>query len=68
MLYYRLYFMNRYSGHIDRCAEFEAPDDGAALDLASEHIGESPLELWSGRRKVRRIEALAASVQVSGDA
>ena len=59
MNYYRLYFMHPMSGHIERFAEYEAPDDAAALDLAVEHAGEHPLELWSGHRKVKRIEALA---------
>ena len=27
MLYYRLYFMDRYSGHIDHFREFEAADE-----------------------------------------
>ena len=31
MLYYRLYFMDRFSGHIDHFREFEAEDDAAAL-------------------------------------
>jgi len=34
MLYYRLYFFDRFSGHIDHFREFEAADDGAALELA----------------------------------
>ena len=58
MSYYRLYFMHPDNGHIDRFAEFEAPDDRAAVALASEHLGENPLELWCERRKVGRIEAL----------
>lgn len=57
MLYYRLYFMHPHSGHIERFAEYEAPDDAAALGLASEHIGEAPLELWCEHRKVKRIDA-----------
>jgi len=55
MTYYRLYFMHPYSGHILRFAKFHAADDEAATDLASEHIGESALELWSGHRKVIHI-------------
>ncbi|MEA3080311.1 MAG: hypothetical protein QOF05_1719, partial [Sphingomonadales bacterium] len=34
MLYYRLYFMHRFSGHIDHYREFEAEDDEAALVIA----------------------------------
>ena len=40
-----------------RFADFEAPDDAHAVGLASEHIGEHPLELWNEHRKVRRIDA-----------
>ena len=56
MSYYRLYFLHRFSGHIVRFAEFEAPDDGAALALAAEHEGDQPLELWCEHRKVKRFE------------
>ena len=34
MRYYRLYFMDRFSGHIDHFREFEAVDDDAALAIA----------------------------------
>ena len=34
MRYYRLYFMDRFSGHIDHFREFEAEDDDAALIVA----------------------------------
>jgi hypothetical protein len=54
---YRLYFMDPDSGHIERFAEFEAPDDQSAIALAGEHIGRNPLELWCERRKVGRINA-----------
>lgn len=64
MLYYRLYFMHPDSGHIERFADFEAPDDGHAVTLANEHIGEHPLELWNERRKVRHIDA-ASTVPAS---
>lgn len=59
MSYYRLYFMHPHTGHIDRVADFEAPDDAQALELAGEHVGENPLELWNEHRKVHRIEAFA---------
>lgn len=56
MLYFRLYFISSRTGHIMRFAEYEAPDDEAALALASEHQGAHALELWCGRRKVARME------------
>ena len=34
MRYYRLYFMDRFSGHIDHFREFEAEDDTAAFAMA----------------------------------
>jgi hypothetical protein len=61
MLYYRLYFMDRASGHILRFAEFEAPADEAAIGLAMEHEGPNPLELWCLHRKVRHFEPKRAS-------
>ena len=57
MHHYRLYFMDPHNGHIDRFAEFEAPDDEAARSEASRHIGRNPLELWCHGRKVQRLEA-----------
>lgn len=65
MFYYRLYFMHPDSGHIARFADFEAPDDLQALELAREHVGENPLELWNEHRKVQRIEA-RSTLPVSG--
>lgn len=63
MRYYRLYFMNPRNGHIERFAEFEAPDDEAAEALAAEHEGVQPLELWCLHRKVRRFEPALATVR-----
>ena len=34
MLYYRLYFFDRFSGHIDHFREFEAESDSAAMSAA----------------------------------
>ena len=53
---YRLYFFSPRSGHIDRFAEFEAPDDSEAMLLAREHEGDRPLELWCEHRRIARIE------------
>lgn len=58
MGYYRLYFMNRSNGHIERFEQFDADDDPSAIIVADRHVGNQPLELWSGHRKVRRFEAL----------
>ena len=56
MLYYRLYFMSARTGHIIRFAEYEAPDDACAMDLARSQQGEQALELWCQRRRVGRFE------------
>ena len=54
MLYYRLYFMDRYSGHIDHFREFEAEDDSTALALAQQWANGRPMELWNRHRKLKR--------------
>ena len=56
MTFYRLYFMNPHSGHIDDFAAFDSPDDDSAAALASEQVGHRPLELWDDGRKVRRFD------------
>ncbi len=56
MDYYRLYTMNRSSGHIESFDEIEAADDAEAVRLAAGHVGAQPLELWCRNRKVRRFE------------
>lgn len=56
MAYYRLYFLNDRTGHIDRFEEFDVDDDEAAVARAHRQLGTSPLELWSGGRKVSRLD------------
>jgi hypothetical protein len=56
MIYYRLYFMDRYNGHIDHFREFEADSDEAALELAQRWHDGSPMELWNRHRKLKRWE------------
>jgi len=56
MRYYRLYFMDRFSGHIDHFREFEAENDEAALSTAERwHDGET-MELWNLERKLKHWE------------
>ena len=57
MAYYRLYFFDRFSGHIDHFREFEAPDSASAVAQAADWRELDAMELWCGRRKVRRWEA-----------
>jgi hypothetical protein len=54
---YRLYFMNRFTGHIDHCREFFADDDAAAIGIAQEWGTGQPMELWEGEHKLKRWEA-----------
>jgi hypothetical protein len=51
---YRLYFMNRFSGHIEHRREFFADDDVAALAQAMEWDSGQPMELWQGEHKLKR--------------
>ena len=44
MSYYRLYFMDRFSGHIDHFREFEAEDDAVALGIADGWREDRPME------------------------
>ncbi len=54
MRYYRLYFMDRFSGHIEHFREFEAEDDDAALAVAEAWREEQPMEQWNRERKLKR--------------
>ena len=51
---YRLYLMNRQSGHIDHVREFEAESDSGAIRIASDWQEDGPMELWSRHHKLRR--------------
>ena len=57
MVQYRLYFIDRFSGHIETSREFHADDDSAAIELAAGLRKGQPMELWSRDRKVKRWEA-----------
>jgi hypothetical protein len=53
MRYYRLYFMDRFSGHIEHFREFEAEDDAAALAIAESWREPQPMELWNRQRRLK---------------
>ena len=53
MNYYRLYFMDRFSGHIEHFREFEAGGDAIALEIAEGWRDGRPMELWAGQRKLK---------------
>ena len=56
MRYYRLSFMDRFSGHIDHFREFEAADDDAAVSVAEGWREDCPMELWNRERKLKHWE------------
>ena len=64
MSYYRLYFMNSFSGHIERFEEFNADHDETALALAKTRQGLLALELWCSHRKVARLEPIDLASQL----
>jgi hypothetical protein len=54
---YRLYYMDRFSGHIDHRRDFVAAGDSAAVKVATGWKNGQPMELWQAGRKVKRWEA-----------
>ena len=62
MLYYRLYYFDRFSGHIDHFREFEAPADSAALAIAEGWITGRPMELWNRERRLKRWDSVLPAV------
>lgn len=58
---YRLYFIDRLSGHIEHHREFVVDGDVEAIAIAGGWSTGQPMELWTGTRKLRRWEAEAAA-------
>jgi hypothetical protein len=56
---YRLYFMDRFSGHIEHRREFIADGDAEAIAIATSWSTGQPMELWLGSHKLKRWEAEA---------
>ena len=56
--YYRLYMLGTVDGRFVGIEEIEAEDDVDAVRLAERHAGRQPLELWCGKRRVKRIPAV----------
>ena len=68
MPFYRLYHLDRHTGHIDRAEEIFAADDASAAHDLQQRQTDHPLELWREGRKVVRIDGrpeAAALVQIS---
>ncbi len=57
MPWYRLYHLNRHSGHIDGAEDLYAADDVAAAHDLQHRRSDHPLELWDGGRKVVHVDA-----------
>jgi hypothetical protein len=55
---YRLYFLDRFSGHIEGAENFHAADDVAAIHRIQLRGSPEPMELWSGARKVSRFDGV----------
>jgi hypothetical protein len=55
MAHYRLYILDE-ADHILRREEFELPDDQQALTKAKQFVDGKALELWSGAKRIARIE------------
>ncbi len=53
---YRLYFLDRFSGHIDHRRDFLASDDADAIEIAQKWYQGAPMELWLGAHKLKRWE------------
>jgi hypothetical protein len=58
---YRLYILDRFSGHIEAVEEVVSADDVGAICLVQERGGDVPMELWQGGRKVRHFDAPPAT-------
>ena len=54
---YRLYLLDRHSGHIEGVEEFHSADDVEAICLLGQRERDIPTELWCGGRKVARFDA-----------
>lgn len=60
---YRLYFMDRFSGHIEHRREFLADNDASAISIATTWATGQPMELWIGTHKLKRWDAQALSLE-----
>jgi hypothetical protein len=55
--YYRLYLLDKFTGHIDGVEHLTSADDVGAIALATERPRGVPTELWCESRKICRIDA-----------
>ena len=53
MPYFRLYYFDRFSGHIDHFREFDA----TAVAVAERWNDGGPMELWNRERRLKQWES-----------
>lgn len=58
MAHYRLYFLASENGRIHAVETLEAGSDAEALAWANGYVGDKPMELWSGARKLQQFGAI----------
>ena len=63
---YRLYFLDGDS-HIQGAEDLCAGDDAAAINLARKRGESSPVELWTGSRKVWRFDPAPEMANLGND-
>lgn len=57
MPHYRLYRLDPDTGHITGAEDMHAADDVAAVHEVQQRRHDVPVELWSGPRKITRVDA-----------
>lgn len=65
---YRLYYMDRFSGHIDHRRDFLADSDAMAIATAQQWYDGTPMELWLRGHKLKRWEELPLAPAPAEDA
>ena len=61
---YRLYLLDRHSGHIKGVEELCFADDVSAIHAVQQRQCNEPLELWRGTKKVVHLDALPEWAQL----
>ena len=62
---YRLYHLDRFSGHIERAETLHAADDVAAIHRIQLRQSPEPMELWCGGRKISRFDGVPQAAAYS---
>lgn len=55
--------LSRPDGRFVGFEEIDAADDVDAVRIAEHHLGQQPLELWCGKRRVKSFAALAGPAE-----